>query len=140
MFRALDRGQIQFLWIQVTNPMVSLPKLARYRDAAKKAGRFIVVSDVYPTPTTEIADVVLPSAMWIEREGLFGNSERRTQHFAKMLTPPGEAMADGWQLIEVAKRLGHGELFPWTQETFARESFQEYAKFHARQTARDGAV
>ena len=39
-----------------------------------------------PTPTTDIADVILlPSAMWIEREGMFGNSERRTQHFEQML-------------------------------------------------------
>ena len=89
MFRALDRGDIRFLWIQVTNPMVTMPKLKRYRDGAKKEGRFVVVCDVYPTPTTEIADVVLPSAMWIEREGMFGNSERRTQHFQAMLQPPG---------------------------------------------------
>jgi nitrate reductase NapA len=78
MFRALDRGDIRFIWIQVTNPMVTMPRLRRYRDGALKDGRFVVVSDVYPTPTTDVADVVLPSALWIEREGMFGNSERRT--------------------------------------------------------------
>jgi len=65
MFRALDRGDIRTMWIQCTNPMVTMPNLNRYRDAAKKQGRFIVVSDVYPTPTTDIADVILPSAMWV---------------------------------------------------------------------------
>ncbi len=131
MFRALDRGDIRFLWIQVTNPMVSMPKLRRYRDAANKEDRFIVVSDVYPTPTTDIADVVLPSAMWIEREGMFGNSERRTQHWEAMLPPPGEAMSDTWQLIEIARRMGHGQLFPWTKENHVEEIYKEYSKFHS---------
>jgi nitrate reductase NapA len=131
MFRALDRGDIRFMWIQVTNPMVTMPKLRRYRDGAKKDGRFIVVSDVYPTPTTDVADVILPSAMWIEREGMFGNSERRTQHFERMLEPPGEAMSDGWQMIEVARRLGFEALFPWTKDTHIQEIWKEYSRFHA---------
>lgn len=130
MFRALDRGEIRFLWIQVTNPMVTMPKLKRYRDATKKEGRFIVVSDVYPTPTTDIADVILPSAMWIEREGMFGNSERRTQHWEKMLQPPGEAMSDTWQLIEVARRLGYEKQFPWKPEEHVEKIWNEYYRFH----------
>ena len=132
MFRALDRGDIRFLWIQVTNPMVTMPKLKRYRDGAKKEGRFVVVCDVYPTPTTDIADVVLPSAMWIEREGMFGNSERRTQHFEAMLNPPGEAMCDGWQMIEVARRMGFEKLFPWSRDTISRRSGASTRKFPRR--------
>jgi nitrate reductase NapA len=131
MFRALDRGDIRFLWIQVTNPMVTLPRLRRYRDGARKDGRFVVVSDVYPTPTTDVADVVLPAAMWIEREGMWGNSERRTQHFDKMLAPPGEAMSDAWQIIEVARRMGFGELFPWAEATHIEEIWKEYTRFQA---------
>ncbi|MDQ7029643.1 MAG: molybdopterin-dependent oxidoreductase [Ardenticatenia bacterium] len=131
MFRALDRGEIRFMWIQVTNPMVSLPKLRRYRDGALKDGRFIVVSDVYFTPTTDVADVILPSAMWIEREGFFGNSERRTQHWNKMVEPPGEAMSDSWQLIEVARRLGYEKWFPWSEEEHVRAVWEEYRQFHA---------
>ena len=130
MFRALDLGEIRFMWIQVTNPMVTLPNLNRYRAAAGKENAFLVVSDVYPTPTTDIADVVLPSAMWIEREGLFGNSERRTQHFEQMLDPPGEAMSDSWQLIEVARRLGFGDLFPSEPERHVEEIWAEYIRFH----------
>jgi nitrate reductase (cytochrome) len=130
MFRALDRGEIKFLWIQVTNPMVSFPHLTRYRAACEKEGRFIVVSDVYPTPTTDVADVILPAALWVEGEGLFGNAERRTQHFEKMVDPPGEAMSDSWQLIEVAKRLGHGDLFPVTQEDHVEVLYNEYIRFH----------
>lgn len=130
MFRALDRGDIRFMWIQVTNPMVTIPKLNRYRNATLKEDRFIVVSDVYPTPTTDIADVILPSAMWIEREGMFGNSERRTQHFEQLLDPPGEAMSDAWQLIEVAHRMGYEKLFPWKKENHIEEIWKEYGRFH----------
>ena len=130
MFRALDRGDIRFMWIQVTNPMVTMPKLKRYRDGAKKEGRFIVVSDIYPTPTTDIADVILPSAMWIEREGMFGNSERRTQYFEQMVNPPGEAMSDTWQLIEVAKRLGYEKQFYYKEETHIEEIYNEYRRHH----------
>jgi nitrate reductase NapA len=131
MFRALDRGDIRFIWIQVTNPMVTLPKLRRYRDGAKKDDRFVVVSDVYPTPTTDVADVILPAAMWIEREGMYGNSERRTQHFERMLTPPGEAMSDTWQIIEVARRMGFEKLFPWSEATHIPEIWKEYSRFQA---------
>jgi nitrate reductase (cytochrome) len=130
MFRALDRGDIRFMWIQVTNPMVTMPNLNRYRDGAQKDGRFIVVSDVYPTPTTDIADVVLPAALWIEGEGLFGNSERRTQHFEQMVQPPGDAMSDTWQIIEVARRLGHRNLFPWDRATHIGDIWAEYIRFH----------
>jgi nitrate reductase NapA len=131
MFRALDRGEIRFMWIQVTNPMVTMPNLERYRKACEREDRFIVVSDVYPTPTTDIADVVLPSAMWIEREGMFGNSERRTQHWHQQVPPPGDAMSDTWQIIEVAKRTGHGNLFPWSRQEHIQKIWEEYSRFHA---------
>ncbi|MCB0737795.1 MAG: molybdopterin-dependent oxidoreductase [Bacteroidetes bacterium] len=130
MFRAVDRGQIKFMWIQVTNPMVTMPNLVRYRNGLRKEDRFIVVSDVYPTPTTDEADVVLPSAMWIEREGMYGNSERRTQHFNQLIDPPGEAMSDTWQLIEVARKLGYEKWFPWGKEEHIEKIWAEYSRFH----------
>ncbi len=130
MFRALDRGDIRFIWIQVTNPMVTMPNLQRYRDGAQKDDRFIVVSDVYPTPTTDIADVILPAAMWVEQEGFYGNSERRTQHFEQILDPPGEAMCDTWQIIEVAKRLGYEKQFPWSRDNYIEKIWEEYRRFH----------
>jgi nitrate reductase NapA len=130
MFRALDRGDIRFLWIQATNPMVSLPNLDRYRRAAAKDGRFIVVSEAYPTPTTDVADVILPAAMWVEREGVFANVERRIQHFERMVAPPGDATSDAWQMIEVARRLGFSDLFPWEQQHHVEQIWKEYGRFH----------
>ena len=50
---------------------------------------FIVVSEVYPTLSTQYADVVFPAAMWVEREGQFGNGERRTAVFEKAVRPAG---------------------------------------------------
>jgi nitrate reductase NapA len=85
---------------------------------------------VYPTPTTDVADVVLPAAMWIEREGVFANVERRMQHFEGMVAPPGDATSDAWQMIEVARRLGFSHLFPWEQQRHVQQIWEEYARFH----------
>jgi nitrate reductase NapA len=131
MFRALDRGDIRFMWIQVTNPLLTMPKLSRYFEGCSKEDRFIVVSDIYPTPTTAVADVILPAACWIEREGMVGNSERRTQHFDQMINPPGEAMSDTWQLIEVARRMGFEKEFPYAEKTHIKEIYEEYRLHHA---------
>ena len=130
MFRAFDRGDIKCLWIQTTNPFASLPNLNRYRGAARKGdGRFIVVSDVYPTESTQFADVILPAAMWVEREGMFGNTERRTQHWSRLAEPPKGCLADDWQIIEVARRMGYGHLFPADQKTYVRDLYEEYRQF-----------
>lgn len=97
-------GDIDTLWVQVTNPGQSLPNLYKLFDA-KPPGKFLIVSDVYPTATTKLADLILPSAMWVEKNGIYGNSERRTQQWFKMVDPPGEARDDCWQTIAVAHRL-----------------------------------
>lgn len=128
LFRAFMRGDVKCLWIQTTNPWVSLPNLARY-DRKPGDGKFLIVSDIYPTPTTDRADLILPSAAWVEREGIFGNSERRTQHWAQAVPPPGNAKEDAWQIIEVARRMGYEKLFPWPDATWHREMYEEYRKF-----------
>ena len=130
MFRALDRGDIRFLWVQATNPMISLPNLNRQRRAVVKDDRFLVVSEVYPTPTTDVADVVLPAAMWFEREGVYANAERRLSHFDRMIAPPGDAMSDAWQMIEVARRIGLSGLFPWERRAHVEKIWEEYRRFH----------
>lgn len=130
MFRALERGDVRFLWIQATNPMLSLPNAGRYRAGAKGPDRFIVVSEAYATPTTDIADVVLPAAMWFEREGVFANAERRVQYFQQMVAPPGDATSDSWMMIQVARRLGFSRLFPTDQRDHVEKLWEEYRRFH----------
>ncbi|MCP4696442.1 MAG: molybdopterin-dependent oxidoreductase, partial [Gammaproteobacteria bacterium] len=88
---------------------------------------------VYPTPTTDVADVILPAAVWIEQAGMYGNSERRTQHFDQIVPGPGETMSDTWQLIEVARRLNKGKYkkhFPWSEEEYIGKIWEEYRRFH----------
>lgn len=127
MFRALERGDVKAMWIQTTNPWVSLPNLHRFKRKPGD-GRFVVVSDIYPTPSTAVADLILPSAAWIEREGVFGNSERRTQQWNQLIEPPGEATEDAWQIVEVAKRMGMGHLFPWPDD-WHEPMYEEYRSF-----------
>jgi len=128
MFRAFDRGDLKVMWVQTTNPAVTIPNLNRYK-RKEGDGRFLIVSDIYPTPTTEVADLVLPAAAWVEREGVFGNTERRTQQWFQAVEPPGEATEDAWQIIEVAKRMGYEHLFPWPDDDWHEPMFEEYREF-----------
>lgn len=101
-----DGGDIHTVWVQVTNPAQTLPNLHALVDPSRKdPDKFLVVSDVYPTATTRIADLVLPSAMWVEKNGMFGNSERRTQQWFKQVQPPGQARDDCWQTIALSHEL-----------------------------------
>ena len=110
IFRELSNGNIDFLWSAHNNWAQSMSNLTRFlgRGAEDKRGvfdAFIVVSEVYPTISTKYANVVLPAAMWVEREGAFGNGERRTAVFEKAVDPPGDARWDMWMLMEIAKRV-----------------------------------
>lgn len=130
MFRALDRGDIKVIWINTTNPFQTLPHAGRYRKGARKGGeRFVIVSEVYPGETARHADLILPSAMWVEKEGMFGNTERRTQHWFKMVEPPGQAKDDLWQIVELAKRLDLGRLFDYGEKPLHKALFEEYREF-----------
>ena len=110
MFREMSNGGLDFFWSAHNNWAQSMSNLTRFlgRGAEDKRGifdTFIVVSEVYPTISTKYANVVLPAAMWVEREGQFGNGERRTAVFEKAVDPPGDAMWDMWILMEIAKRV-----------------------------------
>ena len=101
-----DGGDIDTIWVQVTNPGQTLPNLHKLFDAKEGLeDKFLIVSDVYPTATTVLADLILPSALWVEKSGVVGNSERRTQQWFKMVDPPGDARDDCWQTLAVAKQL-----------------------------------
>lgn len=112
MFQAAVDGRLKALWVMCTNPAHSLPNANYYHQGLEKI--FLVVAETYhPTLTTRFADVVLPAALWVEKEGIYGNTERRTQHLAKACEPPGDAKPDLWMLLEFARRLGYGDLFPY---------------------------
>jgi anaerobic selenocysteine-containing dehydrogenase len=100
MFRRIGAGQLKVVWIAETNPGQSLPNLYKFRVGMAKphdddpAFPFIVVSDIYPTRTTDLADLVLPAAAWGEKEFKYGCSERRYSVARFVIKPPGEAVSD----------------------------------------------
>jgi len=110
MFGAAAKGEIKGMYILCTNPAQSLPNLNKYIPGMKDT--FLVVAEsFYPTETSKIADVVLPVAFWGEKEGVYGCTERRSQHLAKALNPSGESRWDGDVIVDLAKRMGYGKGF-----------------------------
>lgn len=100
------KGVIKGLWVIGTNPFVSYPNQELLHDAISRLEFLVVQDGFHPTPTTEVADLVLPAAIWGEKEGTFTNSERRVSKVNKAVAPPGEAKTDFKIFLEVAKRLG----------------------------------
>ena len=106
IFRAFSKGEIKCLWVACTNPGQSLPNAAPYRKGMESKDTFLVVSEAYhPTRTSELADLVLPAALWVEKDGTYGQSERRYQYLEKAVNPPGEARPDLEVMIEFAHKL-----------------------------------
>ena len=105
--------QDQRLLGQVNNNIQAAPNMMEEGlPGYRNPDNFIVVSDVYPTVTCEAADLILPAAMWVEKEGAYGNAERRTQFWHQLVDPPGEARSDLWQLVEFSKRFTVEEVWP----------------------------
>ncbi len=117
MFEALEAGTLKALWVICTNPAVSLPNLPQVERALKKA-RFLVVQDISSlSDTVAHADVVLPAAGWLEKQGTMTNSERRVTHVPKLLEPPGEALPDVEILCRFAEKMGWGAAFDYPDES-----------------------
>jgi formate dehydrogenase major subunit len=106
MFPAILNGKIKGLIILGENPMVSDPD-SHHVEKALKAVDFLLVIDIFSTPTSDLAHVVLPGASFAEKEGTFTNTERRVQLLRKAVEPPGEAKPD-WRIIqEISNRFGY---------------------------------
>jgi nitrate reductase NapA len=73
---------------------------------------FTVVSDCYPTVSALSADLILPSAMWMEKEGAYGNAERRSQFWRQQVKAPGDNRSDLWQYLEFSKRFKVEDVWP----------------------------
>jgi assimilatory nitrate reductase catalytic subunit len=123
LFDEVLDGGVRALWICGTNPAASMPRAARVRDALA-ACPFVVVSDCWPTDTTELAEVVLPAAGWGEKDGTVTNSERCISRQRPFRQPPGEAKPDWWMLSEVARRMGWRAAFGYQKQV---EIFREHA-------------
>ena len=111
--RALKDGKLNFYWTTTTNNMQAGPNInGEIWPGFRNPANFVVVSDCYPTVSAMAADLILPSAMWVEKEGAFGNAERRTQFWRQQVKAPGQAKSDLWQYIEFSKRFKVEEVWP----------------------------
>jgi nitrate reductase (cytochrome) len=111
--RELKDGGLRVYWTQATNNMQAGPNIMQeVLPGWRNPETFIVVSDVYPTVSAQAADLILPAAMWVEKEGAYGNAERRTHFWHQLVSPPGEARSDLWQLMEFSKRFTTDEVWP----------------------------
>lgn len=125
MITGLEAGEVDFLWIAATNPLVSLPDLQRVKAALRRSPFTVYQEAYYPTETSAYAHLLLPATQWSEKTGVMTNSERRVTLSQGFHTPPGEAR-DDWQIFaEVGRRLGFAAQFPF--ETSA-EVFAEFVQ------------
>ena len=119
MFKAMESGDLKAIWIICTNPLVSLPD-ARKMEKALQNARFVVVQDISNrSDTLAYADLVLPAAGWLEKEGTMTNSDRRISYLPKAVEAPGSAKPDAEILWTFAKKMGyHGFNYQSVSEVY----------------------
>ncbi|GHF44046.1 anaerobic selenocysteine-containing dehydrogenase [Deinococcus metalli] len=105
IWRYCEQGSIKMLWIQATNPAVSMPDLGRVRRILDKDDLFVIVQDAFLTETARHADVVLPAALWGEKTGTFTNVSRTVHISCKAVEPPGQARSDLDIFLDYARRM-----------------------------------
>lgn len=106
MLNAASSGKIKFMYIMGENPMVSDPDTTHVAQSLK-ALDFLVVQDIFLTETAALADVVLPAAVYAEKDGTFTNTERRVQKIRPAVLPPGAAKTDYRILLELMNVLDY---------------------------------
>jgi nitrate reductase NapA len=117
--RMLKDGKLNAYWVMCNNNMQTAANLnGEGWPGYRNPKNFVVVSDPYPTVTAVAADLILPTAMWVEKEGAYGNAERRTHFWHQLVNAPGEARSDLWQLMEFSRRFTTDEV--WPAEVLAR--------------------
>jgi anaerobic selenocysteine-containing dehydrogenase len=129
MLEVAERGEIEFLWVIGTNPLVSLPDQNRTRRILERL--FVVVQDPFvDTDSVALADLYLPAAMWGEKTGCITNAERSVNLLLKAVEPPGEARSDLEIFVEVSNRLGFADRDgkPLVAFREPREAFDEWRR------------
>lgn len=124
----IEEGKIGLFWNIGTNSMVSLPNRQRAKKAMEKT--FMVVQDPFLTETTAVADVVLPAALWGEKEGTMENADRTINLVRKAVDPPEGVKSDFDIFLDFAKRMGlkdkDGQ--PLIGFTTPEECFEEFKR------------
>jgi formate dehydrogenase alpha subunit len=113
MVDAAHHGDLKALYVMGENPMVSDPDINHVREALAQC-EFLVVQDIFPTETAQLADVVLPGTTFAEKDGTFTGTDRRIQRIRQAIEPLGEARGDWAIIADLAKRMnGAGNGAPY---------------------------
>jgi predicted molibdopterin-dependent oxidoreductase YjgC len=97
---------VKALFVMGENPMLSDPDVNHVEKALKSA-EFLVVQDIFLTPTAEFAHVVLPGTSFAEKDGTFTNTERRVLRVRQAIQPVGDSRPD-WEITqEISNRFGY---------------------------------
>ena len=132
IFELCEKGYIKVLWNICTNPAVSM--MHRSTHLRTLNGVFLVVQDCFAdTETAQLADVVLPSAMWGEKTGCMTNAERRCTLLRNAVEPPGEARADLDIFLDFARRMNLHDvdgrpLFGYTDSEGAFDEWRDISR------------
>ena len=95
-------GKIKSIYIIGEDPVLSFPN-SRLITETLTSLDFLVVQDIFLTETARLANVILPSASFAEKEGTFTNFEGRVNRVRKAIEPIGESLPD-WEIV---MRLAH---------------------------------
>jgi formate dehydrogenase major subunit/formate dehydrogenase alpha subunit len=90
-------AEIRGFFVMGEDIVLSEPNVQRLAQALNGL-EFLVLQEPFPNETARFADVILPSAVFAEKDGVFTNTERRVQLVRKAVEPPGQARAD-WQIL-----------------------------------------
>ena len=106
---AAAEGKLKGLFIMGENPMMSDPDQSHVRKALEKLD-FMAVMDIFPTQTSDLADVILPAACYAEKDGTFTSTERRVQRVRKAVEPVANSRPDWEVLCDIAQRAGYDQM------------------------------
>ncbi|MDB5234666.1 MAG: molybdopterin oxidoreductase [Hymenobacter sp.] len=133
IWRYCEMGSIKLLWIQATNPALSMPELDRIRKILQKKDLLVIVQDAFMTETAKLADVVLPSAIWGEKTGTFTNTDRTCHISHQAINAPGEARSDFDIFLDYSRRMDFRDkdgapLIKWTTPEECFEAWKACSK------------
>ena len=127
MFDAVGQGKLKAIWIICTNPLISLPNLEKLEKNLLNADLVVVQDISYNSDTVSFADVLLPAAGWLEKEGTMTNSERRISYLPQYINAPGEALPD----MEIFCRFAQALNLKGFNFSCAEDAFVEHAALTA---------
>jgi formate dehydrogenase major subunit len=106
MFDAAVDGRLKAMYIFGEDVAQTDPDTAHVVHALENLD-FLVCQEIFENTTTQYADVILPAASFLEKEGTFTNAERRLQLVMPAIDPPGSALPDFEILTRVSSALAH---------------------------------